>query len=99
MKKFSISEIPMVFLPLYRTVAQDLSEGGLPDFFAAATVPQLAAVLCIQSAPKLADGQAAQASIERQLAQMISAGQQANTLAPLAFQNLVYERFSASQFA
>ncbi|HKM36154.1 MAG TPA: hypothetical protein VJY83_00775 [Thiopseudomonas sp.] len=89
----------MVFLPLYRTVAQDLSEGGLPDFFAAATVPQLAAVLCIQSAPKLADGQAAQASIERQLAQMISAGQQANTLAPLAFQNLVYERFSASQFA
>lgn len=89
----------MVFLPLYRTVAQDLSEGGLPDFFAAATVPQLAAVLCIQSAPKLADGQAAQASIERQLAQMISAGQQANTLAPLAFQNLVRERFSASQFA
>lgn len=89
----------MVFLPLYRTVAQDLSEGGLPDFFAAATVPQLAAVLCIQSAPKLADGQAAQASIERQLAQMISAGQQANTLAPLAFQSLVYERFSASQFA
>ncbi|HKM38175.1 MAG TPA: hypothetical protein VJY83_11130 [Thiopseudomonas sp.] len=89
----------MVFLPLYRTVAQSLSEGGLPDFFASATVPQLAAVLCIQSAPKLADGQAAQASIERQLAQMISAGQQANTLAPLAFQNLVHERFSASQFA
>ncbi|MDY0207905.1 MAG: AAA family ATPase [Pseudomonas sp.] len=89
----------MVFLPLYRTVAQSLSEDAIPDFFTSATVPQLAAVLCIQSAQKLADEQAAQASVERQLAQMISAGQQANTLAPLAFQNLVHERFSASQFA
>ena len=89
----------MVFLPLYRTVAQSLSEDAIPDFFTSATVPQLAAVLCIQSAQKLADEQAAQASIERQLAQMISAGQQANTLAPLAFQGLVRERFSVNQFA
>lgn len=89
----------MTFLPLYRTVAQRLSEGGLPDFFATAAVAQLAAVLCIQSAQKLAAEHAANASIERQLAQMIHAGQQANDLTPLAFQHLVHERFSVSQFA
>ena len=89
----------MTFLPLYRTVAQELSMGAWPDFFQTATVAQLAAVLCIQSAQKLAREQAAQASIERQLAQMISAGVQANNLTPLAFQHLVSERFAAEQFA
>ena len=63
----------MTFLPLYRTVAQELSMGAWPDFFQTAKVAQLAAVLCIQSAQKLAREQAAEASIERQLAQIISA--------------------------
>jgi hypothetical protein len=45
----------MIFLPLYRSVAQSLSEGDLPEFFDSATVPQLAAVLSIQTAQKLAD--------------------------------------------
>ena len=89
----------MIFLPLYRTVAQSLSEGRLPDFFASATVAQLAAVLFIQNAPKLAAEQVAHNSLQRQFAQMVSAGNQANHLAAQSFQNLVCERFSVSQFA
>lgn len=89
----------MIFLPLYRTVAQSLSEGGLPDFFASASVAQLAAVLFIQNAQKLAEQQAALASMERQFAQIISTGNQANKTVPLAFQKLVSERFSAEQFS
>ena len=89
----------MIFLPLYRTVAQSLSEGGLPDFFASATVAQLAAVLFIQNAQKLAEQQAALAPMERQFAQIISTGNQANKTVPLAFQKLVSERFSAEQFS
>lgn len=89
----------MIFLPLYRTVAQSLSEGSLPEFFASATVAQLAAVLFIQNAPKLAAEQVAHNSLQRQFAQMVSAGNQANHLAAQSFQNLVGERFSVSQFA
>ena len=89
----------MIFLPLYRTVAQRLSEGGLPAFFDTATVAQLAAVLFIQNAQKLAEQEAALASMERQFAQIISAGNQANHSVPQAFQSLVRERFCASQFA
>lgn len=89
----------MIFLPLYRTIAQRLSEGGLPEFFDTATVAQLAAVLFIQNAQKLAEQQAAQASMERQFAHMITAGNQANHRVPLAFQSLVRERFCAAQFA
>ena len=89
----------MIFLPLYRTVAQSLSEGGLPEFFDRATVAQLAAVLFIQNAQKLAEQQAALASMERQFAQIISAGNQANQSVAQAFQNLVRERFCAEQFA
>lgn len=89
----------MIFLPLYRTVAQSLSEGGLPKFFDSATVAQSAAVLFIQNAPKLAEQNAALASMQRQFAQIISAGNQANNTLALAFQNLVRERFSVEQFA
>lgn len=89
----------MFFLPLYRTVAQRLSEGELPEFFNSATVPQLAAVLFIQNAEKLAQQQAALAAMERQFAQIISAGNQANLRMPQAFQTLVAERFSAEQYA
>lgn len=89
----------MLFLPLYRTLAQQLSQDDVSDFFATASVPQLAAVLCIQSAPKLLDEQATCALIERQLAKMISAGQQANQLAAQSFQTLVSERFSVALFA
>ena len=89
----------MIFLPLYRTVAQSLSEGGLPDFFDAATVAQSAAVLFIQNAPKLAQQNAALAPMQRQFAQIISAGNQANNTVALAFQALVRERFSVEQFA
>lgn len=89
----------MIFLPLYRTVAQSLSEGGLPKFFDSATVAQSAAVLFIQNAPKLAQQNAALASMQRQFAQIISAGNQANNTLALAFQNLVRERFSVEQFA
>lgn len=89
----------MTFLPLYRTLAQTLSEGVASDFFATATVAQLAAVLCIQNAQKMAHEQASQASIERQLAQMISAGLQANSLTPDAFNYLVEQRFCAVTFA
>lgn len=89
----------MIFLPLYRTVAQSLSEGGLPGFFDAASVAQSAAVLFIQNAPKLAQQSAALASMQRQFAQIISAGNQANNTVALAFQTLVRERFSVEQFA
>lgn len=89
----------MIFLPLYRTVAQSLSEDGLPDFFDAATVAQSAAVLFIQNAPKLAQQNAALAPMQRQFAQIISAGNQANNTVALAFQTLVRERFSVEQFA
>ena len=89
----------MIFLPLYRTVAQSLSEGGLPGFFASATVAQSAAVLFIQNAPKLAQQNAALAPMQRQFAQIISAGNQANNTVALAFQSLVRERFSVEQFA
>ncbi len=89
----------MFFLPLYRTVAQSLSESGLPDFFDSATVAQLAAVLFIQNVQKLVEQQAALASMQRQFAQIIHAGNQANLSAPQAFQNLVRERFSVDQFA
>lgn len=89
----------MIFLPLYRTVAQRLSEGSLPEFFASASVAQSAAVLFIQSAPRLAEQNAALASMQRQFAQMVSAGNQANASLPLAFQQLVRERFVLDQFA
>ncbi len=89
----------MIFLPLYRSVAQSLSEGGLPGFFDTATVAQLAAVLFIQNAQKLAEQEVALASMERQFAQIISAGNQANHSVPKAFHILVRERFCASQFA
>lgn len=89
----------MIFLPLYRTVAQSLSAGDLPEFFNSATVPQLAAVLFIQNAQKLAEQQAPLASMERQFGQIVSAGNQANLRVPLAFQQLVAERFSAEHFA
>ena len=89
----------MIFLPLYRTAAQSLSVGELPEFFNSATVAQLAAVLFIQNAQKLAEQQVGLAPMERQLAQMISAGNQANLRMPLAFQTLVGERFSVEQFA
>ena len=89
----------MIFLPLYRTLAQSLSERHASDFFAAASVAQLAAVLFIQNAQKLVEQQAALASIERQFAQIVSTGNQANSRAPGAFQSLVAERFSVEQFA
>src|SRR5690554_4913977 len=89
----------MIFLPLYRTVAQRLSEGELPEFFNSATVPQLAAVLFIQNAEKLAQQQAPLASMQRQFAQIISAGNQANQQLPKAFQQLVGERFSVEQLS
>src|SRR5690606_41738009 len=89
----------MIFLPLYRTVAQRLSEGELPEFFNSATVPQLAAVLFIQNAEKLAQQHAPLASMQRQFAQIISAGNQANQQLPQAFQQLVGERFSADQLS
>ncbi len=89
----------MIFLPLYRTVAQRLSEGELPEFFNSATVPQLAAVLFIQNAEKLAQQQAPLASMQRQFAQIISAGNQANQQLPQAFQQLVRERFSFEQLS
>ena len=79
----------MIFLPLYRSVAQSLSEGDLPEFFDSATVPQLAAILFIQYAQKLAEQQGALAAMERQFAQIITAGHQANQSVALAFQNLV----------
>ena len=89
----------MIFLPLYRTVAQRLSDGELPDFFNSASVPQLAAVLFIQNAEKLAQQQAPLASMQRQLAHIISTGNQANLGLPQTFQSLVAERFSVQQFA
>lgn len=89
----------MIFLPLYRTVAQSLSEGGLPEFFATATVAQAAAILFIQNAPKLVQQNAALVPMQRQFAQIISAGNQVNTTVALAFQNLVRERFCAELFA
>lgn len=88
----------MIFLPLYRTVAQSLSEGKLPEFFSSATVAQLAAVLFIQNAEKFAQQHAALASMQRQLAQIISAGNQANQQFAQAFQQLVAERFSVQLF-
>ena len=88
----------MIFLPLYRTVAQSLSEGKMPEFFSSATVAQLAAVLFIQNAEKFAQQHAALASMQRQLAQMISAGNQANQQLAQAFQQLVAERFSVQLF-
>ncbi len=89
----------MIFLPLYRTLAQSLSEGCLPEFFATATVPQLAAVLFIQNAQKLIKQSPTLASMERQFAHIVSTGNQANQSVSLAFQSLVYERFCADQFA
>ncbi|MDY7219130.1 AAA family ATPase [Denitrificimonas sp. JX-1] len=89
----------MFFLPLYRTVVQSLSSGRLSDFFSSATVPQLAAVVFIQNAPKLAKQQASLASLERQFAQIIHAGHQANMKLDQAFQTCVSERFSVTQFA
>lgn len=89
----------MIFLPLYRTLAQSLSEGDLSEFFDTASVAQLAAILFVQNAQKLAEQQAALASMERQFAQIITAGNQANHSVPLAFQKLVRERFCARQFA
>ena len=59
---------------------------------------QLAAILFIQNAHKLAEQHAALAPMERQFAQLIRAGNQANLRMPLAFQKLVAERFSIEQF-
>lgn len=89
----------MIFLPLYRTVAQSLSVGELPDFFATATVPQLAAILFVQNAARLTGEKAALASLERQFAQVVSAGNQANHITSGAFQTLVAERFSIDLFS
>lgn len=89
----------MIFLPLYRTVAQSLSEGELPDFFSSATVAQLAAVLFVQNAAQLGDKKVVSAELERQLAQLIRIGNQANQTMPLAFQKLVGERFSPALFS
>ena len=89
----------MIFLPLYRTIAHSLSANDLPEFFASASVAQSAAVLFIQSAPRLAEQNAALSSMERQFAQMVSAGNQANRSEPSAFQQLVRERFMPDQFA
>lgn len=89
----------MIFLPLYRTVAQRLSDGDWPEFFASATVPQLAAVLFIQNAQKMAEQQLSVASMQRQLAKIIQAGQQANQNIPQAFQKLLAEQFSREQFS
>lgn len=88
----------MIFLPLYRTVAQSLSAGASSEFIQSATVAQLAAILFIQNAHKLAEQHAALAPMERQFAQLIRAGNQANLRMPLAFQKLVAERFSVEQF-
>lgn len=89
----------MIFLPLYRSVAQSLSEGDLPEFFDSATVPQLAAVLSIQTAQKLADEGRGPGFIERQFAKMISAGNQLSRDTPFAFHALVRERFAREPFA
>ena len=89
----------MIFLPLYRTVAQSLSEGALPEFFNSATVPQLAAVLFIQNAASMAKQQLPLATLERQFAQLLQTGNHTNQQIPQAFQRLVAERFSAEHFA
>lgn len=89
----------MIFLPLYRTVAQRLSEGDWPSFFDSATVPQLAAILFIQNAQRLAGEHVAQASMERQFAKMITLGNQVNRVNTSAFQALLRERFAVELFA
>lgn len=89
----------MIFLPLYRTVAQSLSEGALPEFFNSATVPQLAAVLFIQNAANMASQQLPLATLERQFAQLVQTGNHTNQQIPQAFQRLVAERFSVEHFA
>lgn len=89
----------MIFLPLYRTVAQRLSDADWPEFFNSATVPQLAAVLFIQNAQQMTEQQPSTAAMQRQLAKLIQAGQQANQKIPQAFQKLLAEQFSREQFS
>lgn len=89
----------MIFLPLYRTVAQRLSDADWPEFFTSATVPQLAAVLFIQNAQQMTEQQPSNAAMQRQLAKLIQAGQQANQKIPQAFQKLLAEQFSREQFS